>query len=118
MDNTYHQQIQAMAEIACAAVHSDADKKCSACAFDHLCDTQNICEALYDANFRRISWVEVNDHLPENGQTVLVYASSTGVVSTSTFCVDAGGKSDWLCPIRLGGPITHWCPILPFPKSL
>lgn len=53
-------------------------------------------------------WIKTTDHLPENGQKVIIHAKD----AVSCDCAVFDGKEPWY-----NGTITHWMPMPPAPAS-
>ena len=68
--------------------------------------------AAWNRRVDHVGWISVNERLPKDQQSVLVY-STIGYVSVRRFMQD-NDSTPWVAPY--GDIITHWMPLPPRPE--
>lgn len=107
------EQIEEMAKLIC----TDFGKKCDSCTFaEHFCCPATAhAEIFYNAGYRKrrvVTWVSVDERLPEENIRVLVYLNET-LYDYTHIDTDRIKRGSW---VRWGKAVTHWMPLPEPPK--
>jgi len=63
-----------------------------------------------------MTWISVNDRLPEEGKTVITY-SDPYIRTAEILFVDKNGNLNWLDGAVCFDRVTHWMPLPDAPKQ-
>lgn len=90
------------------------DRNCDDCNMAYECKAMNFATRFYDAHYRKTEWISVEERLPKEFETVLVFCD-TGVRKfqcVSEMIAPNGKRWSAVC----GFHVTHWMP-LPIPPK-
>ena len=105
-----NKQIEEMAKVIDQAKHDMWEGNCK---FEN--HSQTIAEYLYNADYRKLEWISVDEKLPKHREKVLVCDDKQNLF-TALYVVFDNGGFDWCTSVRLVYKVAHWMPLPEAPK--